>query len=261
MKRGISIALQAAGMVFACLATTLNHPIQAAGAATEYDTAYYYNERGTMIYRDPLVAQDKYYVIRTCKTKEQLYYDWYEQDSAKLAKGYDFAYVENIPVNEAQEVEQLISSGKVNDPLVRKNIVQIYSPGLIRKLYDTIPDSGKNKNRKRDFREYGGLVLIDKSFTFQQGKRGNPVNRPVAVYVKGHDQGVSYWHSHPSGEKQNGGYAYIQAPSGEDQRAIPGGIGYVFGMNKRSHLLYIISKNGIHATLPFCWFLCCSVNK
>lgn len=261
MKKRFPFALLAAGVIAACQ-VTINHPAHALEAsASKYDTAFYFNESGNLIYCDTLATGRTYYVIKTCRIKEQLYYDWFERNPATRKGNFESADVRNISVKKAMEVEQLICKGKVTDTAVINNVVEVYSPAFIKKLYDTIPDSGKSIDRKKDFREYGGMVLDDGSFTFQRGKKANPCDTTAAIIIQLHLKGKAYYHSHPSGEKNNGECAFIQAASRTDQDAVGGLIGYVFGMNKRSHRLYVVDKNGIQATLPFCWFLCESVNK
>ncbi|OQP63043.1 hypothetical protein [Niastella populi] len=269
MKRGISFALQAAGMGLACLATTLKQPVHASGALTAAcDTAYYYNEQGVELYCAPEGSGT--FVIRTCKKKEEIYYDWDKVSKAIKKDTFDVIEVKSISFEEAKKVEALICNGYVEDSLVKNNVVRILDRNLIRKIFAKIPDSGTNTDSLNDFREYGGTIFKDKPFSFHVGGIGNPCDSGVAVEFR--EEGIAYYHSHPSGERKVGDCYYIQGPSLKDQEALMKGKkqnkkkkvdakGYVFGMNKRSHLIYIFDKDGIKATLPFFWFLCCSVNK
>lgn len=261
MKRGILFALQAAGVIAVCLAASLNHPVHALGTASMCDTAYYFNESGKLIYSDTTVKVQRYFVIKTCQTKEQLFYDMYKLGVFVGDTAYKPADVDNITKDMAMEVERLIISGKITETLVQDNTIPLHDRVAIRRMYDTIPDSGKNNNRRTDFREYGGYLLVDKSLKLQRGKRSDPCYISKGIKIDSQDSVLTFFHSHPSGEKKERGCAFIQAPSMQDQEQTDKGVSYVFGMNKRSHLLYIINARGIQATLPFCWFLCCSVNK
>ena len=135
-----------------------------------------------------------------------------------------------------------------------------------------IPDSGKNADTVNDFREYGGTIFTDKQFSFYTGRLGNPCDSGAVVEFT--EAGIAYYHSHPSGEKKMGDCYYIQGPSLKDQQALTiknyigtnkkkmqGPLGYVFGMNKRSHLIYIYDKHGLQATIPFSSLLYNTVNK
>jgi hypothetical protein len=270
MKRGISFALQAAGMVFVCLVTTLKQPVYASGAVTaEYDTAYYYNEQGVELYCDPDGTGS--FVIRTCKRKKEIYYDW-DKVRESIKDSFDVIKVRCISFKKAKKVEALICNGHVNDAFVKRNIVQIIGLNTLREIWMKIPDSGKNADSTTDRREYGGTINYDKTLTFNIGKSNDPCDGGVSVDID--IIGLGYYHSHPSGEKNDGNCYFIQGPSKQDVNEIkkPEDIadekkrgikkmGYVFGMNKRSHLIYIYDKHGLQATIPFSSLLYNTVNK
>jgi hypothetical protein len=215
------------------------------------DTAYYFNEQGRMIYCDTSGASTKYFVIRTCKTKREMFSDWYNKSPRD--GHFDPADVNGISAKEARKVERLIHDGKIKDPFVIECTIEVYCRELIKRMFDKIPDSGNNTNGRRDCREYAGVIDSNENITMDTGVISNPCEEMVEVWPKGN--GIVYFHSHPSCEKDSGNCAFIQAPSKNDQLATRKGMGYVFGMNKNSHRVYVYNYCGIQATLPFCFFL------
>jgi hypothetical protein len=270
MKRGIPIVLRAAGVLLACLATSLNHPVYALGTvAPVYDTAYYYNEQGEVLFCDPNGLGS--FVIRTCKKKKEIYYDYYNIGSNK--SGFKPIKVCRIGIKKAKRIEMLVIKGMVTDGVVKRNLVEILDKGSIRKMKSRIGDSGGNIDKDKDFCEYGGVVNEDSSLLLIIGNSADPCKEGVGLDVP--KAGISDYHSHPSGENNKEGCYFIQGPSKVDQDALEEKkeekvklkrkekekIGYVFGMSRRSHLIYIYDKRGLRATLPFCFLLCDTVNK
>lgn len=270
MRRGISIVLQAAGVLLACLATSLNHPVIALETTIQWrDTAYYFNEDGDTIFCDTKATSPGNYVIRTCKTREEIFPDWYGGDSTKSSGDYHPAEVHGITLSKAKRVGRLIRRGKLNKRLVEKNIVSILGKNSMRKMFDAIPDSG-NGDSTTDFYEYGGVIKKDSSLTFQIGDSSDPCKGGAGIDIDSVEieRGIGCYHSHPSGEndcvnnKQITRYAFVQGPSRDDQEAVKKKtINYVFGMNKNSQLIYIYDSSGVKATLPFKFLLLPSVNK
>jgi hypothetical protein len=255
MKRGIPIALQAAGAVLVCLVTTLNHPAVAHEQTVSIrDTAYYYNEQGEEIFCDPSADSPGSYVIRTAKRKKEIYYDWPRVKKSIERGAFERVKIRCISRVKAKKVEALINKGLVNDPFVQKYTVKILDKNSIRKFRVAIGDSGKNIDTTKDFWEYGAVVNYDTTFTLIIGAKADPHTDGATVELKG--EGMSYFHSHPSAENREGDSYFVQGPSLDDAKAVGKKVSYVFGMNKRSHLLYIYNNRGVQATLPFCWFLC-----
>jgi len=267
MKRGIPIALQAAGAVLACLVTTLNHPVMAFEQAVSMrDTAYYYNESGVQIYCNTKAVKREYFVIRTCKTHRELFPDWYERDTTISTGNYHPARVRNITRAEADTVEWLIHNGQVDNPRVKRNVVPILNKEILKKIqfkiiYSTDHDtSGKFKEYGGDglFREYGGRILTNSTFTFTAGRTTDPRQS----HNNGVDPGVGplgNFHSHPAGEiqvpiddKHVRVHNFVQAPSRQDEHAIGDKTGYVFAM--RTQKIYVFDRFGIKACIPidFC---------
>jgi len=263
MKRGIPIALQAAGVLLACLVTTLNcRPhIAEARPFPGHEIGYYYNENGQLIYCDTMATKAGTYVIKTCQTKDALFYDYYRRNNNRRDGDAILAEVKDITVEEADTVARLIKRGHVLDKRVRDNIIAIVDRGVLVKIWKRIPDSGESTDPVTDFREYGGYIKEDKTFTFDPGDSMDVCKGYADVIIDTYGNGLGFYHSHPSGESQNKKCGFTQAPSRIDQDSTDKGVGYVFGMNKSSHLLYVYNKDGILATLPFCWFLCDAVIK
>jgi hypothetical protein len=280
MKRGIPIALRAAGMLLACLVTSLNHPVAAnATTVSLRDTAYYFNEKGVQIYCDTNAAARGNFIIKTSKSYLEMFPDWEERDTTKSSGTYRPAAVNGIPRSTANLVEALIRRRSLDNPMVEKNVVPILDKGSIRKMLDTIRATYKVTKRKKKFREYGGLINRDTTFTCQRGKPTNPRD-PENEGLEMNLGVIGNYHSHPDGydvETIRGRdpfghdkvsfsdstitrmYHFIQGPSNKDQYFIKDKAGYVFGM--ASELVYLFDKSGVVATLPFRSLLPSTVKK
>jgi hypothetical protein len=257
MKRGIPIAVQAAGAVLACLVTTLNHPVTS--HANLQSGVCYYNERGRELYCDTNTDSSKVFVIRTCKTTKSMYDDLYI-NKMKVNGPFDSAHIDGISRGMASKVETLILKREIANPLVKQYTVEILSKEFTRKMWDTIPDTGEGSDKGKDFQEYGGIIVNKTTFnSFTEGDKANPCSDTVPN-VKPEGKGIGAFHSHPSGKNLIDSCFFIQAPSKNDLDFIEGGgVGYVFGM--RSHVVYIFTKAGIQATVPFKFFLSKNINK
>jgi hypothetical protein len=259
MKRGIPIALLAAGMIAACQVTSLNHPaVTIASNDTIPSFGYYYNEDGALIHIDSNAKQEGYFVIKTKKTREEMFPDRYGKGTTLLSAGYDPAVINGISIKAARDAEKYIRRGNLDEVKVRLNIIPILDNRTIQKLLDTIWDSGKNIHKTNDFREYGGFIKND-SFTFNMGGIANPCSSINPVVDAGKGGVTDYYHSHPSGERDTVDSdgtrrtcSFVQAVSKRDQDEMrKAKMGYVFAMRDSFHLIYIYDSTGIRATLPF----------
>lgn len=259
MKRGILFALLAAGMIAACQVATLNHPALVIASNDSIPSfGYYYNEDGALIYIDSNAEKEGYFVIKTKKTREQMFPDRYGKGTLLLSANYEPADINGISEKAARDAEKYIRRGSLDNVKVQLNIIPILPNRTIQRLLDTIWDSGMNIHPTNDFREYGGVIKKDLSFTFRMGDTANPCskNNPVVDPGKG---GIADYHSHPSGLKDTvygngskGVCSFVQAVSRRDQNEMHNGRpGYVFAMRDSFHLIYIYDSTGIRATLPF----------
>jgi hypothetical protein len=265
MKRGIPIALQAAGAVLACLVTILNHPVMAfEHTVSMRDTAYYFNELGQQIYCDTKAAKRGSYVIRTCKTYQVLYADWIERNTKQSSGVYRTAKVNNITPKKAAEVGALIRKGKIKDSTVINNIVAILDKMTLKKILFKIIDStvydtgGEFIEYGGDgmFREFGGEIWTNLTFAFISGRPTDPRKS----YNKGVNVGVGplgHFHSHPGGEilkpignGKDSVFKFVQAPSYQDTRSIGKKTGYVFALHKDILKLFVYDRFGVKACLP-----------
>lgn len=254
MKRGISFALQAAGMGLACLATTLScSPVLV--PVKGHSIKCYYNEEGELIYRDTLADSGGTYVIRTCQTKEQMYADYYRRYKDKKKEDSTIARIIPVTKEIAMQVEQLIKNGKTKDSLVEHNIISIEAPAVLLKIWKWIPDTGNGIDPLKDFREYGGRVKRNRKITHKQADTMEACEGNAYIDIEVKQKDISFFHSHPSGEAKNGVCGFTQAPSRGDQISSDKRISYVFGM--KSHRVYIMNRDGVHASLPFRFFLPC----
>jgi len=259
MKRAILFALLAAGMIAACQVASLSHPVIAVALNDTIPSyGYYYNEDGALIHIDSNARQEEYFVIKTKKTREQMFPDRFAAGTKVLSKGYDPADINGISEKDSRDAEKYLRRGNIDEVKVQLNIIPMLDNRTIQKLLDTIWDSGMNLHKTNDFREYGGIIRKDHSFTFNIGGIANPCStkNPVVDTGKG---GIADYHSHPSGEGDTievdgtkRRCSFVQAVSKNDQREMHRGrFGYVFAMRDSFHLIYIYDSTGIRATLPF----------
>ena len=259
MKRGIPIALQAAGAVLACLVTTVNcSPMRSLSKGHAIQS--YYNEDGDLIHRDTLADSSRTFVIRTAQKKGHMYADYFRRYKDTKIEDSTIANIESITKKTAMRVEHRIKRGNIESRLVRKNIIPIEAPELLLELWKFIPDTGNDNDPEKDFREYGGSIekngrltplRKDSIMDACKGNAGINIDVDSTIYK-------SYYHTHPSGEKQHGKCGFTQAPSYGDQMAADARTSYVLGM--KSHRVYVMNKDGVLATIPFCFFLL-TINK
>jgi len=264
MKRGIPIALQAAGAVLACLVSTLNHPVVANERTVYQDTVHYYNKHGREIYCYTKSDTPGNYIIRTSKIREQLFDDVYSPGRERNSEDYQPAHVFNITRNEARKVKRLIRRGNIKDTMVVRCIVPIIDKCSLLRMLDSIKTSRANYKSDGSFREYGGMINGDTSFVCLAGDSTDPRRKEnKGVHLKVGKKGN--FHSHPEGEVKdaiNGKtYSFVQGPSLDDETYLDKKTGYVFAMRNDTQLIYVFDGRGVLAMLPFKCLLFKSVKK
>lgn len=236
-----------------------------------YDTAYYYNEQGKLLWCNVQAASATSYVVRTKQSLNQVFDDIPLNDSTmQLSDGYSTAMVNGISRRTARRVQRLLRHGSIDNPLVVKNIVPVLDKRIIRRMYDNIVSrcaAGDAHNK-----EHGGVVFPDGTVTCISGEESNPNSlEGAALLIR--EKAMVYYHSHPGGyvEQQQRSdklrmynadrvefsqtsqvqlISYVQGPSRQDQLSVGEGTGYVFGMKASGGLIYIYDKEGVKATLP-----------
>jgi hypothetical protein len=255
---------------FILLSFSLLHPATIFAGITWNDTAYYFNERGQLLWCDVHAAQPISYVIKTKKTYSEIFQDIPQGDTAvQLSPDYNTALVSNISRPTARRVAWLIRHGKINDPLVLANIVPILDKRIIHRMYDNII-SRCTANDAHEYKEHGGVVFPDGTVTCITGDLSNPQwLQGATLYIK--QKALVYYHSHPdacieqraantdahnpnrvqfSQTSEVKTISYVQGPSRQDQESVGEGTGYVFGIKNSGGLIYIYDKQGVKATLP-----------
>jgi hypothetical protein len=215
------------------------------------DTAYYYNERGKLLWRNVNAVKPASYVIKTKRTYHQIFEDIPVGDSTvQLSIAYNTAEVKNISRATARKVQWLIKHGHIDHPLVVENIVPVLDKRIIYTMYDNIvsrciSDDAKNK-------EHGGVVFPDGTVTCISGDLSDPrwlkgatlmLKEKAMVYYHSHPETVLEQHLHSDRSvvlnsnriefiqaSQVQQTTYVQGPSLQDQESVGEGTGYVFGM-------------------------------
>jgi len=254
------------------LSFSILHPDNVFAGITWNDTAYYFNERGHLLWFDANAPQQASYVIKTMKAYDEVFQDIPQGDTTvQLSAGYSTALVTNISRSTARRVAWLIRRGKINDPLVQENIVPILDKRIIRRMYDNII-SRCTTNDAHEYKEHGGVVFPDGTVTCITGDLSNPQwLQGATLYIK--QKALVYYHSHPDAcieQRAANSWAdahnpnrvqfsqasevktisYVQGPSRQDQESVGEGTGYVFGIKASGGLIYIYDKAGVKATLP-----------
>jgi hypothetical protein len=240
---------------------------------TPADTAFYYNEHGTLLWQNPNAAKRESFVIKTSKSFNDIFDDIAQHDTTGISASYSPATVIHISRHTSKKVERLIRRGLVDDPLVTENILPVVDKTILCKMYNNIQARCANSDDDRNYKEHGGVLLPDGTVTCITGDISDPRTfAGAALLIK--EKALVVYHSHPGGyvERNSGSYAsyeepnpnkvffsgntqrefiwYIQGPSRQDQEAIGKGTGYVFGMSSHSGLIYIYDSEGVKATLP-----------
>jgi hypothetical protein len=257
---------------FILLSFSMLHPSTIFAGIAWHDTAYYFNERGQLLWCDVHAAQPASYVIKTMKTSNEVFQDIPQGDTtAQVSAGYSTALVSNISKSTARRVAWLIRHGEINDPLVQENIVPILDKRIMHRMYDNII-SRCTSNDAHEYKEHGGVVFPDGTVTCITGDLSNPQwLEGATLYIK--QKALVYYHSHPDAcieQRTTNNWAdahnpnrvqfsqasevktisYVQGPSRQDQESVGEGTGYVFGIKASGGLIYIYDKEGVKATLP-----------
>jgi hypothetical protein len=254
---------------FILLSFSIVHPDNVFAISNWNDTAYYFNERGQLLYCDVHATEAISYVIKTKKPNSEIFQDIPHDDATvQLSPDYDTALVSNISKPTARRVAWLIKHGKVNDPLVLENVVPILDKRIIRRMYDNIISRCASGNAHQ---EHGGVVFPDGTVTCITGDLSNAKwLQGASLCIK--EKALIYYHSHPDAYLEQRSInnltdahnpnqvrfsqtsevktiSYVQGPSRQDQESVGEGTGYVFGI-KANGLIYIYDKTGVKATLP-----------
>lgn len=274
MKKSISIFMPPARVLLFSLLPSFNNPVIATEQKPQTDTAYYFNERGTLIWQQPHAMQPGCFVIRTSRKFRELYNDFLRSDSVAIhaTEPYKPADVQCISRRLARKVEKLVREGRICDPLVMANVLEILDQESLYRMRRSIKGRLGDIHDSGNFREYGGLVKEDGTITSFAGDAGDPRRLEGGMlHIKG--SGYAEYHSHPAGYVETADrtapgmagnmvavtgsksctgerryVAYIQGPSSVDQQAVGNRRGYVFGMS--SGLIYVYDNEGVKATLP-----------
>ncbi len=252
---------------FVFLSLSILHAATIFANITWNDTAYYFNERGQLLWCNVHAVKPISYVIKTKKTNSEIFQDIpYNDATVQLSPGYDTALVSNISRPIARRVGGLIRHGMINDSLVVENIVPILDIRIMRRMYDNIIARCTSGNAHQ---EHGGVVFPDGTVTCITGDLSNEQwMQGAALNIK--QKALVYYHSHPdvyieqrtvnnlynpnqvrfSQTSEVKTISYVQGPSRQDQEAVGEGTGYVFGIKASGGLIYIYDKTGVQATLP-----------
>jgi len=276
MHKNLSFKVALRITLFAVLTHSSFNTANAYTNSTASDTAFYFNERGKLLYVQTDANKRVSYVIKTRKEYNQVFHDIPPQDTTvAVSELYSTATVISISRHVSKKIEKLIRKGMIHDPLVTENIIEVLDKSILRRMYDNI-QARCNSSESKKFKEHGGVLLPDGTITCITGDISDPRwFAGASLYIKQQERALVYYHSHPigcvqknsddSGEavepvnpnrlsfssnKQTAWICYIQGPSKQDQDAVGNGVGYVFGMSGGSALIYIYDKEGVKATLP-----------
>jgi hypothetical protein len=241
-------------------------------AQENHDTAYYFNERGKLLWCDVHAAAPASYVIRTKRSFNQVFDDIPQDDpTAQLSDSYSTAQVNGITRPTARKVQRLLRRGHIDDPLVLESIVPVLPKRTMQRMYDNIVTRCMLGDAHK-YKEHGGVVFPDGRVTCISGEQSDPLKlQGAALLIK--EKALVYYHSHPDGyaEQQSVSdrlrahnpnhvefaqtsqvqqISYVQGPSRQDQVSVGEGTGYVFGMKAGGGLIYIYDSAGVKATLP-----------
>jgi hypothetical protein len=272
MKKYLFSLIPFRSIFYILLSLSILHPAFVFANIIQEDTAYYFNERGQLLWCNVHAAQSASYVIKTKKTYNQIFQDIEQDDSTvQISTDYNTAMVANIERSVARRVAWLIRQGKIDDPLVLENIVPVLDKRIIRRMYDNII-SRCTANDAHLYKEHGGVVLPDGTVTCISGDMSNPRwLQGATLLIK--QKALVYYHSHPDGSVEQNKtsdwenahnpnrvsfsqvseirtISYVQGPSRQDQESVGEGTGYVFGIKAGGGLIYIYDKEGVKATLP-----------
>jgi hypothetical protein len=272
MKKYLFSFIPVNPIFFILLGVSILYSDMVFAAITFDDTAYYYNERGKLLWRNVNAIKQASYVIKTKKTYYQIFNDIPAEDSTvQLSDKYNTAEVQSISRATARKVQRLLKHGQTDHPLVVENVIAVQDKSIMLQMYNNIVtrcaagDAHKNK-------EHGGVVFPDGTVTCISGELSDPRwLKGATLLLK--EKAMVYYHSHPDAvveqqlqndrsemynpnrlqfiqTRQVQQISYVQGPSRQDQDAVGEGTGYVFGMRADGGLIYIYDKKGVKATLP-----------
>lgn len=269
MKKFLFSFIPVYPIFFILLTVSILYSDKLVAAITFDDTAYYYNERGKLLWRNVNAIKRSTYVIKTKKTYRQIFDDIPANDSTvRLSDDYNTAEVQSISRATARRVQRLLKHGQIDHPLVVENLVTLQDERIIRQMYNNIIAKCATSNAHK-YKEHGGVVFPDGTVTCVSGELSDPRwLKGATLLLK--EKAMVYYHSHPDAVVENNLYSdrydpnkvqflqtsqvqqisYIQGPSKQDQEAVGEGTGYVFGMRADGGFIYIYDKKGVKATLP-----------
>ncbi|WP_207513480.1 hypothetical protein [Longitalea luteola] len=270
MKKYLFSCISVKPIYYILVSLSILRPDLVFAGASPTDTAFYYNERGRLLWRDMHALKRGSYIIRTKKTAPEIFHDVPMDDSTiQLSDGYNTATVINIPKPVARKVARLIKHGKLTDPLVQQNIIPVLDKRTLRRMYENILVRCTGIDSRHQ--EHGGVVYPDGTVTCISGALSDPrwlqgatltIKQKALVYYHSHPQGYvehavsgnrDQLHQHNrvafSQTSQTRYINYVQGPSRQDQEAVGEGTGYVFGISS-SGFIYMYDKEGVLATLP-----------
>lgn len=270
MKKLFFSSISVNSTFFIFLSVSILYSDVLSAAITFDDTAYYYNERGKLLWRNANAIKQASYVIRTKKTSKQIFNDIPANDSTvQLSESYGVAEVRSILPATARKVQRLLKRGQIDHPLVVENIIAVQDKLIIREMYNNIVSKCSASDK---YKEHGGVVFPDGTVTCISGELSDPRwLQGASILFK--QKALVYYHSHPEAVVENQLHtdhsemynpnrlqyiqtsqvqqiSFIQGPSRQDQEAVGEGTGYVFGMRADAGLIYIYDKEGVKATLP-----------
>lgn len=272
MKKFLFSFIPVHPIFFISLAVSFLYSDKLFAAITFDDTAYYYNERGKLLWRNVNAIKRSTYVIKTKRTYRQIFDDIPANDpSVQLSDDYNTAEVQSISRATARRVQRLLKHGQIDHPLVAENMVTLQDERIMRQMYNNIVSKCATSNAHK-YKEHGGVVFPDGTVTCVSGELSDPRwLKGATLLLK--EKAMVYYHSHPDAVVENNLHgdrsamydpnkvqflqtsqvqqiSYIQGPSKQDQEAVGEGTGYVFGMRANGGLIYIYDKKGVKATLP-----------
>lgn len=272
MKKSLFSFIPLQPIFFLLLSFSILHPGIVLATVSGDDTAFYFNERGNLLWCNVHADKQVSYVVRTKKTYNEIFDEIPQDDSTvQMTAAYNTAAVKNIPRRTARKVERLIRHGAIDNPLVIDNIVPLQPKQIICRMYENILHRCTTEDAHR-YKEHGGVVFPDGTVTCITGDISDPRwLAGAALLIK--EKAMVYYHSHPDGTlerpqtsdwsdahnpnrvlfvqtTQTQLISYVQGPSRQDQEAVGEGTGYVFGMKRDGGTIYIYDKEGVKATLP-----------
>jgi hypothetical protein len=272
MKKLLFSSIPVKPIFFILLSVSILYSDRLWAAIAFDDTAYYYSERGKLLWRNVNAVKQACYVIKTKKTYQQIFSDIPAGDSTvQLSNEYSTAEVQSISRATARKVQRLLKHGQIDHPLVVENIIPVQDKQIIRQMYNNIVSKCATSDAHKH-QEHGGVVFPNGMVTCISGELSDPrwlqgatlmLKEKAMVYYHSHPEAIVETHIHGNRSEmynpnrvqfiqtsQVQQISYVQGPSRQDQEAVGEGTGYVFGMKADGGLIYIYDKKGVKATLP-----------